>query len=214
MTVTEAMRKRKSIRAFKPDAVDKSIMTEILETAARAPSWANTQPWDVFVATGETLERIRKAYAENYKNAAKGGIDIARPAQWPEAAKERTKQLGPDMARDCGDAAKQFLELNQAMFNAPVVVFLCVDKLYSHWALYDLGAYAQSLMLLAEERGLSTIAAITAVTYPEVLRRELNIPDNLNVAIGIPLGYADESNQINNFNSSRSPLSETVFYFE
>ena len=212
MTVTEAILKRKSIRAFKPDNVDKAIITEILETAVRTPSWANSQPWDVFVASGESLKKIRNAYAENYKNSVKGDIDIPRPTQWPEAAKNRQKQLGPDMTRDCGDDAKQFMELNQKMFNAPVVIFLCVDKLYSPWSLYDLGAYAQSVMLLAEERGLSTIPAITSINYPDILRRELNIPDNLNVAIGIPMGYADESNKINNFNSSRSPLAETVFY--
>ena len=212
MTVTEAMAARSSIRAYKPDTIDKAVIMEILEKAARTPSWANTQPWDVFVAAGETLARIRNAYVENYKNAEKTATDIPRPTEWPQAAKNRTLGLHPDMLRDCGDAAAQFGELNQKMFNAPAVIFLCLDKTYSPWSLYDLGAYAQSVVLLAQERGLSTIPAITSVLYPDVLRREMNIPDNLNVAIGIPIGYKDEDNKINNFHSARSPLDETVFY--
>jgi len=213
MTVTEAMAARSSIRAYKSDAVDKTLIMEILEKASRTPSWANTQPWDVFVASGETLARIRSAYIENYKNAVKTATDIPRPVEWPQAAKDRTLGLRPDMERDCGDAANQFGELNQRMFNAPTVIFLCMDKMYSQWSLYDLGAYAQSIVLLAQERGLSTIPAITSVLYPDVLRSELKIPDNLHIAIGIPIGYADNSNKINNFHSSRSPLSETVFYY-
>jgi nitroreductase len=212
MNVTEAIAKRSSIRAYKPDPVAKETIMEILEKAARTPSWANTQPWTVFVASGATLERIKAAYAANYKSAVKTATDIPRPAEWPQAAKERTMGLRPDMLRDCGEDADKFGELNQRMFDAPMVVFLCLDKMYSSWSLYDLGAYAQSVCLLAQEQGISTIPAITSVSYPEALRRELSIPDNLNVAIGIPMGYADESNRINNFHSARSPLSETVFY--
>ena len=212
MTVTEAMAARSSIRAYKQDAVDKAVIMDILEKAVRTPSWANTQPWEVFVASGETLARIRAAYIENYSNAVKTTTDIPRPSDWPQAAKNRTLGLRPGMERDCGEAANQFGELNQRMFDAPAVIFLCLDKMYSQWSLYDLGAYSQSIMLLALEHGLSTIPAITSVLYPEVLRRELNIPENLNVAIGIPIGYADDSNKINNFHSSRSALSETVYY--
>jgi nitroreductase len=69
-------------------------------------------------------------------------------------------------------------------------------------------------MLAAIEQGLSTIPAITLVLYPDVLRRELKIPDNLKITIGIAIGYADPANQINNFVSGRSPLSETVRFFD
>ena len=212
MNVSEALSSRKSVRAFKADAVDKKVMMEILEKAARTPSWANSQPWTVFVAAGETLKRIREAYIDSYKNAVKTVTDIARPTEWPQAAKDRTMGLRPDMVRDCGEAADQFGELNQRMFDAPAVIFLCVDKLYSPWALYDLGAYSQSVMLLAQERGLSTIPAITSVAYPDVLRKELKIPDSLHVAIGIPIGYADDTNAINKLHTLRDSA-ETVVRF-
>ena len=67
MTVTEAIKTRSSIRAFKPDMVDRALLMEIFELAARTPSWGNTQPWEVFVADGDALGRIRAAYIENHE---------------------------------------------------------------------------------------------------------------------------------------------------
>jgi len=210
MTVSEALNNRRSIRAFLPKPVEREKLLKILGEAARTPSWANTQPWEVYVAQGETLRRIRAGYAQCYEKAVKAAPEIPFPGEWSEAAKNRTKALRPDMVRDCGDAADQFGELNKRMFDAPAVIFVCKDKLLGTWSIYDIGAYTQSLMLSAYENGLGTIPAITTVLYPEVLHREMNIPDNMDVVIGIAIGYADTNNAINNFRSARSPLEETV----
>jgi nitroreductase len=48
MDVIEALNNRFSTRAFKPRDVPKETITKIFEAAARAPSWANSQPWEVF----------------------------------------------------------------------------------------------------------------------------------------------------------------------
>jgi nitroreductase len=69
-------------------------------------------------------------------------------------------------------------------------------------------------MLAALEQGLSSIPAITLTLYPDIVRRELKIPDNLKITIGIAVGYADRENGINRFVSSRAPLEETVRFFE
>jgi nitroreductase len=210
MTVSEALAKRRSARAFKPIPVEREKLLKILADASRAPSWANSQPWEVFVAEGETLKRIKAGYAECYAKAVPASPEVSRPVEWTEAAKNRTKNLRPDMVRDCGPAADQFGALNQQMFNAPAVVYICKDKILGTWAVYDLGACAQSFMLSAVENGLGTIPAITTAIYPEVLHREINIPDNLDIVIGLAVGYADEANAINNFNSARSPIEKTV----
>ena len=67
MDVSEAINQRKSIRAFKPDPVPRDVLTKILEGAIRAPSWANTQPWEFAVATGKPLEEIRAGFLERMK---------------------------------------------------------------------------------------------------------------------------------------------------
>ena len=52
------VKQRRSIRGYKPDAVSKEIIDEIIEIAKRAPSSMNTQPWHFHVITGEQLELI------------------------------------------------------------------------------------------------------------------------------------------------------------
>jgi nitroreductase len=214
MHVTEAMIARRSTRAFLSKKVEREKLEAVLKIAARAPSWANSQPWEVFVATGGTLERIKKGYAEKYAEGATAAPEIPRPKEWPESAKRRQKQLYPDMVRDCGEAADQFGRLNQTLFGAPAVIYICMDSMLTEWSLYDIGAYALSLMLAAVEQGLSTIPAITLMLYPDVLRRELRIPDSLKLTIGIAIGYADNANRINNFTSARDPIGETVRFLD
>ena len=118
------------------------------------------------------------------------------------------------MVRDCGEGADQFGLVNQTMFNAPAVIYICMDKILTEWSLYDIGAYSQTLMLAAAEQGLGTIPAITLMLYPDVLRRELKIPDNLKLTIGIAVGYTDANHKINNFVSARDPIAETIHFLD
>ena len=48
---------RRSIRGYKPDPVSKEVIQEIIEIAKGAPSSMNTQPWHLFVVTGEPLDK-------------------------------------------------------------------------------------------------------------------------------------------------------------
>jgi nitroreductase len=45
----EALKTRKSIWAFKPEAVPREVISKILEAACWSPSWGNTQPWELVV---------------------------------------------------------------------------------------------------------------------------------------------------------------------
>ena len=84
MDITEAIDQRKSIRAFKSDPVPQDTLKEILELALRAPSWANTQPWELAVATGQPLEEIRKAFSEKVQVGEMMSPDLAAPKGFPE----------------------------------------------------------------------------------------------------------------------------------
>ena len=214
MTVIEALAMRHSVRAFQSKPVEGDKLKAVFEAARRTPSWANSQPWEVFAATGETLAKIKSAYKENYTNSVRAMPETPRPEKWTEAAVERRTQLHPGMLRDCGEAAGQFGVLNQTMFDAPAVAYICMDKVLSQWSLYDIGAYAQSIMLAAAHYGLGTIPAITLTHFPEILHRELEIPDNLNVTIGIAIGYEDTQNKINNFVSERDTVDSVVRFFD
>ncbi|MCX5858080.1 MAG: nitroreductase family protein, partial [Deltaproteobacteria bacterium] len=47
MTLAEAIRGRRSIRKFRKDEIPGEVLREILEAARWAPSWGNTQPWEL-----------------------------------------------------------------------------------------------------------------------------------------------------------------------
>lgn len=218
MNVIEALESRHSTRAYKPKAVERSIIIKILEGANKAPSWSNTQPWEFFVATGEPLDRLRKAFLENFRKGAPINLDIPAPKSWPEAHLSRTKKMGAErfatlgIERDDKEARKKNTELNFRFFDAPVMIFACMDRNLSYWSLYDLGLVSQSLMLAAEHYGLNTIPAVMLVSYPDLIRQELHIPDELAIVIGIALGYGDPEHIQNKYISPRRPLEEFVTF--
>jgi nitroreductase len=212
MTVTDALFARRSCRAFKPDPVDKNTILTILKAAIRTPSWANSQPWEIFVAGGDTLKAINREFLSNSHNGLPANPDIPRPKGWPDAINKRRRELTSGIALAAGEAAKQFGELNQKFFYAPAVIYLCMDKSLTAWSVFDLGALSQSIMLAASEHGLSTIPAVNLVHYPEVLHRVLGIPDELSVIFGIAIGYEDELHPINKFRSSRRPIEEVTAF--
>ncbi|MBI2852740.1 MAG: nitroreductase family protein [Chloroflexi bacterium] len=92
MDIVEAVNARKSIRAFKPDPVPREVLEKIMGSAIRAPSWANTQPWDIVIASGEQLKAIREGFNEKAGQPASerllGGSPLCRP--W-----ERSFQIPP-----------------------------------------------------------------------------------------------------------------------
>ena len=64
MDVAEAIKERRSVRAFKPTPVSLNTLKDIVEQALRAPSWANTQPWEFATVTGKKLEEIQRGFLE------------------------------------------------------------------------------------------------------------------------------------------------------
>src|SRR5512139_1941305 len=94
MDVVQTIKERKSIRAFKPDQVPLDLLKEILEQAMRAPSWANTQPWEFAVVTGEKLKAIQEACVKRGAAAVQNSqSEVARPYEFPEPYSSRIRQM-------------------------------------------------------------------------------------------------------------------------
>ena len=56
INVTEAVLKRKSIRAFKSDPISNEVIRLLLEKSSRAPNGGNLQPWRIYVLNNESLK--------------------------------------------------------------------------------------------------------------------------------------------------------------
>ena len=61
---------RKSVRAYKKDAVSPELLRHLLEMAMHAPSTTNTQPWKVYVLTGAALKRLTDAVCAAFDTEA------------------------------------------------------------------------------------------------------------------------------------------------
>lgn len=211
MDISEAIGQRKSIRAFKPEPVPADTLKKILEESLRAPSWANTQPWEFAVATGKPLDEIRAGFLE--KAATSPSPDVPRPPSFPERYAARIRVLDRQnrlvTKKDWDSRRVQ----NFKHFGAPAVIYLLISREFYYqakgvnvWALYDCGAVAENIMLLATKYGLGTIVQAQAAAYPSVLRDVLKIPESKIIILGIAVGYPDWDNPINHFTTERESL--------
>jgi nitroreductase len=211
MDISQAIDFRKSIRAFKSDPVSLDTLKRILEESIRAPSWANTQPWEFAVATGEPLEEIRKGFLE--KGLTSPSPDVPRPPEFPKRYADRIRVLDKQnrlaTQKDWDSRRVQ----NFKHYGAPAVIYLLTQREFYYqtkglnvWALYDCGAVAENIMLLATQYELGTIVQAQAVVYPDVLRKAMAIPETKIFLLGIAIGYPDWDNSINQFRTEREPL--------
>jgi nitroreductase len=226
MDVIQAIKERKSIRAFKPDPVKPDLLKKIIKQAQRAPSWANTQPWEFAVVTGKKLKSIQEACVQRGAQEMQNSqSEVARPYDFPEPYITRIKKLQDSESRGrAREMTKEDFEArfadNARHYGAPACIYLLVgknfvyqDKGVNAWAMYDCGSAVQNIMLLAVNYGLGTIAQAMAVVYPDIIRKELGISEDKLIALGIAIGYPDWDNPINKGTRDREPLDEIARFY-
>lgn len=209
---------RYTCRAYEERAVSNNLLIQILEDATRSTSWSNSQPWEIFVASGKILDRLRNAYLSSFESGEPMESEIPRPNSWPpkmekrmqEFAEEKFGKMGID--RNDTQARKEHIRNNLNFFGAPIVLFLCMDKSLTEWSILDIGQLAQSIMLAAKFHGLDTAPAYTTITYPKHIRRILSVPNDLKIVLGITLGYGDTDNNQNIYKTKRENLENIVHF--
>jgi len=214
MNVVDAIRKRKSIRGFKPEAVSKEVLTEILETACRAPSPMNSQPWEFLVITGPVLDSIKKRVVECFRSGTPAEpehlvVGWTKESVYRERQVELAKQLFKLMGiqRKDMEARMDWLERGFRFFDAPVAVILLVDRsLSENGPLIDIGSVMQNLCLAALPYGLGTCIEDQGVLYPKVLREEAGIQDSKRIIMAVSIGYPDPDFPANQVVTEREPV--------
>ncbi len=199
MDIVEAIRSRKSIRGFRAEPIGQEVLKEILDTACRAPSALNTQPWEFFVLAGEPLRRVCRANVERLKSGAPLEIEAAesgfpRDSVYRRRQVELAKQLFRLMGIERGDEEKraEWTERGFRHFDAPAAIIIVQDRsLSGAGALLDIGSVMQSICLAALQYGLGTCIARQGVFYPDVLREIAGIPESKRIVIAIAIGIPD-----------------------
>jgi nitroreductase len=218
MDILDAIRKRKSIRAYKPDPVPKAVIREILEIAGRAPSAMNTQPWEFAVVVGEPLRKIQEGSAKKF-NAGETPQPEHHVVGWTNDSIYRVRQVDlakhifqiMDIPRE--DKAKRtaWMERGFRYFTAPAAIIILVDKTLSETGpVLDVGAVMQNICLAAQHFGLGTCIHDQGVMYPDVIKEYAGIPESKRLIIAISMGYPDEKNIVNQITSTREPIDDLI----
>ncbi len=219
MELDQAVLNRRSIRAFLPDPVPRDKIEKIVELARWAPSWGNTQPWEIVVADGEKARNLADAFVEEVMKGATPRPDIAMPIEFPEAHKKRYTGLGRDLltflgvARDDAEGRRQHYLNMYKFFGAPAVVYLTIDgRLNEPYACLDLGSIGTTICYAAVREGLGTIYLAASMHYPDIAKKMLGIPEDKKVVIGIAIGFPHPDAPASIFRSSREPV-ENILRF-
>lgn len=217
METTRCIKARRTIRKFLPEPVPKETIAEIISDALWAPSWGNTQPWEFMVVSGPLMETFKTENRNALMSGAHSTPDIQMPEAWPQALKERYKQVGRllfdslSIARDDVEARTNYYGEMFNIFDAPAMLLVLLDKsLLLEYAMLDVGLFLQTFMLLACDRGLGTAALAASVHFPQVARKVLPIPEDKHLAIGAAIGWPDDNAAVNNFQRKRASLEEFV----
>ena len=210
MNFKELMEKRYSARDFTSKEVTEEDLNEIVEIAELSPSWANSQPWNVYIATGKSLSDIREKWIEQNASEIEGNSDLpsGHREDFGERALNNMNQLFGSVIETLGDP-KEFAKTQPILFNSTAIVYLTMPKGAPMWSVYDLGAFSMSLMLAACEKDIDSIPAYELIKYPEVLRENLPIPEDEDIIAGIALGYASDA-KVNEFRSSRMDVEDIL----
>ena len=127
MDTHECIRTRRSIRKFLEDPVKETSVQRILEAVRWAPSWANTQPWEVILVDDPDLRTaIRECVPES--NPGRDAVVAA-----------------PMLIALCGRRGKSGFYKGTSV------------TVYGEWAMFDMGIAGEHICLAAHAEGLGTV---------------------------------------------------------
>ncbi|GEP19733.1 nitroreductase [Pediococcus argentinicus] len=205
MDTIETIHQRHATRAFKDDTISNELLKSIIADAQTAPSWGNSQPWKVTIATGESLSTIKNNFNEASKNNLMEDADLSK-AHRGDFSSFASQNMGdwvgtfhPIITAD----SDTYWDSRRSLYHAPAIAYLTIGKNPNSWSIYDLGAFSQTLMLSATARGVQSLVSYELIKYPDIIRDALKIPSDQIIAIGVALGYEKTDKVLNQFRSHR-----------
>jgi nitroreductase len=221
--VTEFLSSRHSVRDFLPDPVPEKLVQQIIRDGLAAPSWSNTRPYKVAIATGVTRDAISAELLEHFdafRRFNEGSLwqkvrallsgkvipssDFRVPLKNPDDVQPRrialAKKLFGHVGIERGDIAGRNREIgrNFEFFGAPVALFVFARSRMGVYSPLDAGFFTQNLLLSAARRGLGACAQGFLAVWAKPVRKHFDIPRGYKLLFGISLGYPSNA-PINDF---------------
>ena len=189
MDLFEAISTQRAIRSFKPDPIPDQIVNRLLEAAIKAPSGGVNQDWRFIVIRDP---EIRRKIGDMYR----AGPDFV---------------IRPDMTAQQRGVYARAQRLEDNMEQAPVLILACVRVYAGYDAWWGANIYpaVQNVLLTARGLGLGSVLTTRAMQYGEEFKRLLDIPDEMQVAALLPIGYPAEG--VGYGPTRRKPIGEVAF---
>ena len=194
--------------------VERELLDEAFALAMRAPSNSNTQPWHAFLATGDRRAQLVTALL--------AAVDAAPPqvqsAGLPPRFAEQRRRAGAlvygamGIARDDAAGRWDAQRRNWEFFRAPVAGVVCMHRDFGDVDAIGVGMFLQTLLLALTERGVGSCVQVSIALYPDVVREQLDIPEELSVLCGLSIGYADPDFPGNGARMPRNPVESNVVW--
>lgn len=190
----EAIDTQRALRHMKPDPVPDALLRRVLESAIKAPSGANRQPWEFVVIRDPALKR---QIARWYKRA------------WDDVYGTG----GPSSGSLAGPVQRSAAHLAEHMDEAPILILACVRTDGSPGSTgRGASIYPAVQNMLLAARGLGLASALTTLhkRYESEVKAILGIPEEVETAALLPLGFPSEN--VRYGPPRRRPLSEALHF--
>jgi nitroreductase len=198
MELNDAILQRRSIRKFKPDAVDSATIAELLEAARLAPSGSNLQPWRFIAVTSEEMRAKLAATTLDFVCTAPLVMVCCADLNATETRAERSAEL-----RAAGAFAGTQLEnMSLADYQQRTQSDPAATAAYLS---LNVAIAMEHMVLRAVELGLGSCWVF--MFSRGKVKKVLDLPDNLLVTGLIPFGYPDQEPQ----QRPRLPLNQIYF---
>jgi len=231
--ISEFLASRRSTRDFiKDKPVPQEIIDQLLIDALTAPSWSNTRPFKIAIASGDVRDRISAEFLNRWDALAKGrngnllakikligsryGLPTSnRGMAKPYVAelKPRAQRIGAEIYKVLGvergnrEARDAEWAKNYEFFGAPTELFIYIHKSLGIWSASDAGLMMENLMLSAHAHGLGTCAQGAVAIWDDVVRKEFDVSSDYRLLTGLAIGYPTDA-PVNSFGANRLDPSE------
>ena len=222
--VNAAITSRRSLRAFLPGPVDRTVIEDILRASARAPSGTNTQPWRVYVLTGDAKAGLSKKILAVHDDPAQRAMHTEEyayyPTEWSSPYIDRRRKVGWDLYGLLGinktDKARMHAQhgRNYAFFGAPVGLIFTIDRVLRQGSWLDYGMFLENIMVCARGHGLDTCPQAAFLQFHRIITEHIGAGPEEQVVCGMSMGYADPDAIENTLVTERAPVREFARFLE
>ena len=211
---------RRSVRGYQDKPVSREVIEEIIQVAKGAPSSMNTQPWHLYVVTGESLTKIRKGNTENMVAGIKPQRDFPTKEAYEGIHRQRQIEIAVQLfeamgiERDDKEKRTDWVMRGFRQFDAPVCVIVTYDRNLagSDDTSFDCGAVTTALVNAAWSRGLGAVINSQGIMQSPVVREHAGIAEDQVIMKAVAIGWPDESFPANAVVSERKSVEEATTF--